>query len=78
MLLLLNSLANPNALSDVIHCARQSIEQWELLRNVMTRQYIMNEFTLTDQMEEYLAYVLHAEDLFYHSIEKNIDNLCQI
>lgn len=44
----------------------------------MTRQYIMNEFTLTDQMEEYMAYVLHAEDLFYHSIEKNIDNLCQI
>lgn len=36
----------------------------------MTRQYIMNEFTLTDQMEEYMAYVLHAEDLFYHSIEK--------
>lgn len=78
LLLLLNSLANPHALSDVIHYARQSIEQWELLRNVMTRQYIMNEFTLTDQMEEYMAYVLHAEDLFYHSIEKNIDNLCQI
>ncbi|MFP4976653.1 hypothetical protein ACE6ED_14700 [Paenibacillus sp. CN-4] len=78
LLLLLNSLNNRNAFCDVIHCAEQSIEQWEVLRNAMTRQYIINEFKLTGQMEQHMANVLHAEDQFFHSLEKNMDNLCQI
>lgn len=78
LLLLLNSLKNRNDFNDVSYYAQQSIKQWELLKNSMTKQYIMNKFTLSDQMEKHITNVLQVEDLFYHSIERRINDLCQI
>ena len=65
-------------LDDVIQVAQQTIKQWDLLRKHLTKQYLTNNFTLSEQFEVRMNNALLAEDQFFQSIEEHIDTLCRI